>query len=87
MPSYKSIGYAILRVTVGMMFLFYGIAKFRGGIGSVADGIAKEFDGKLPGFLVIPYAHVLPFAEVFVGALLILGLFTEIGLICRSADA
>src|SRR5262249_45942376 len=81
MPHYRSAGYALLRITVGVMFLVYGLQKFMGGVGGVSDSIVKEFTGKLPSVLVSPFAHVLPFAEVAIGALLILGLFTEIALV------
>jgi len=81
MPHYRSVGYALLRITVGMMFLVYGLQKFMGGVGGVAEGMTKQFGGKLPAVLVSPFAHVLPFAEVIIGAMLILGLFTEVALV------
>ena len=81
MLNYRSLGYATLRVTIGMMFLVFGIQKFMAGASIIADGIIKEFAGKLPAVLVSPFAHVIPFAEVGIGALLVLGLFTEIGLV------
>ena len=81
MANYRAISYAILRITVGVMFLFYGIGKFRAGLSNSADGIIKAFDGKLPTVMVSPFAHVLPFAEVTIGALVLLGIFTEISLI------
>src|SRR6267142_1237226 len=81
MPNYRAISYAILRITVGLMFLFYGIGKFRDGLSNSANGIIKAFDGKLPVIMVSPFAHVLPFAEVGIGVLVILGMFTEISLI------
>ena len=63
------------------MFLFYGIGKFRDGVSASAESIIKAFNGKLPLVLVSPFAHILPFAEVGIGALLILGIFTQISLI------
>lgn len=81
MPNYRDIAYALLRVTMGVIFLFYGIEKFRNGIGSVADGMEKLLEGKLPLVLVRPFAYLLPFVEVIIGALLTFGLFSEIALI------
>ena len=81
MVNYRAISYAIFRITVGMMFLFYGIGKFRAGISNSADSIIKAFEGKLPLILVSPFAHVLPFLEVTVGVLVLFGIFTEVSLI------
>lgn len=35
---HREIAYALLRVTVGMMFLFFGVGKLLGGIGGFASG-------------------------------------------------
>ncbi|HZS44504.1 MAG TPA: DoxX family protein [Blastocatellia bacterium] len=81
MLNYRAVSYAIFRITVGVMFLVYGIEKFQGGIAATAEGMTKQFGSKLPSVLVSPFAHVLPFAEVGIGVLLILGLITELGLV------
>jgi thiosulfate dehydrogenase (quinone) large subunit len=81
MSSYRETGYALLRVTFGVIFLFFGIGKFIGGIGNFAAGIEQRFAGKLPSALVIPFAYTLPFAEVIIGALLVLGLFSALALV------
>jgi thiosulfate dehydrogenase [quinone] large subunit len=70
-----------MRQTVGLMFLFYGIDKFMGGLTNSAEGIIKGFEHRLPTILVTAFAYTLPFAEVLIGALLFLGLFTRISLI------
>lgn len=41
----------------------------------------QQFSGKLPAFMVMPFAYVLPFGEVAAGLLIVLGLFTRLGLI------
>jgi len=81
MSNYRAIGYAILRQTVGLMFLFYGIGKFSAGLTNSAKGIIKGFEHTLPTVLVSAFAYALPFAEVTIGALLFLGLLTRITLI------
>ena len=73
--------YALLRVTLGVVFLFSGIGKFLGGVGAFAAGLEHEFAGKLPAMLVAPFAYALPFAEVALGALLVLGLFNTWALV------
>jgi thiosulfate dehydrogenase [quinone] large subunit len=73
---HREIAYALLRVTVGMMFLFFGVGKLLGGVGGFASGMTEGFaDTFLPSPLVGLFVYVLPFAEVAIGALLVLGLF------------
>lgn len=81
MNKHREAAYALLRVTLGVIFLFFGIGKFMGGIGLFADGMNQRFAGKLPSMLVLAFGYTLPFAEVLIGALLLLGLFTRIALV------
>jgi thiosulfate dehydrogenase [quinone] large subunit len=81
MNNHRQVGYALLRVTFGMIFLTTGIVKFTMGVGAFAAAVQPSFAGKLPLFLVSPFLYLLPFAEVTVGALLILGLFTRLALV------
>jgi len=76
----RQTAYALLRITMGVIFLFYGIDKFTGGLGNFVAGMNKPFSGKLPSFMVMPFAYVLPFGEVIAGALILFGLFTRVGL-------
>ena len=78
--NHREIAYALLRATMGVIFLFYGIGKFMGGIGNFVGGMNQRFSGKLPAAMVMPFAYVLPFGEVAAGALIFLGLFTRLGL-------
>jgi thiosulfate dehydrogenase [quinone] large subunit len=80
MFDHREAAYALLRVTVGVMLLFYGVGKFLGGVGNFAGGMAGRFAGKLPAALVLPFGYALPFAEVTVGALVLLGLFNVFAL-------
>jgi thiosulfate dehydrogenase [quinone] large subunit len=80
MTTQREIGYALLRLTFGVVFLFSGIGKFRGGIGNFAGNMLQQFSGKLPAVLVQPFAYMLPFAETILGALIVLGLFTTVAL-------
>jgi thiosulfate dehydrogenase (quinone) large subunit len=79
--NYREAAYALLRVTLGLIFLTTGIVKFVMGIGTFAAGLQQEFSGKLPMFIVTPFGYALPFMEVTVGALLVLGLFNVIALV------
>lgn len=76
--EYSVIGF-LLRLPIGVLFLFAGLNKFVGGYGNFVRWILQEMTEKtwLPKVLLYPYAYVLPFVEVVVGFLLILGLLTR----------
>jgi thiosulfate dehydrogenase [quinone] large subunit len=79
--NYRETAYALLRATMGVIFLFFGINKFISGIGGFVGNMNQQFSGKLPAFMVMPFAYTLPFGEVIGGLLILLGLFTRAGLI------
>jgi thiosulfate dehydrogenase [quinone] large subunit len=76
----REIGYTLMRIAYGVIYLFYGIGKFRGGLGNFVGGMNQQFSGKLPAAMVMPFAYVIPFTETVSGALIVLGLFTRLGL-------
>ena len=76
----RTLAYALTRIAYGVIFLFYGIGKFRGGLSNFVGGMNQQFSGKLPAALVMPFAYFIPFAETISGALILLGLFTRVGL-------
>jgi hypothetical protein len=78
--KHREIAYALMRITLGVVFLFYGIGKFMGGIGNFVGGMNQQFSGKLPAAMVMPFAYAIPFAETISGALIFFGLFTRVGL-------
>ena len=84
MKDHRDLAHALLRITVGVMFLFYGIGKFRGGLFAFSHGMTQSFEGALPAILVKPFATVLPFAEVIIGGLLIIGLFVRPALVAAG---
>ena len=79
--NHRVIAYSLMRTTYAVIFLFYGIGKFMGGLSNFVGGMNQQFSGKLPAFMVMPFAYVLPFGEVVSGALILLGLFSRVGLI------
>ena len=81
MNNYRGAAYALLRVTLGVVFFFSGVGKFVGGLGEFVAGMQQRFAGKLPLALVTAFAYALPFMEVLLGALLLLGLFTGAALV------
>src|SRR5215213_213921 len=79
--NHREAAYALLRVTMGVILLFFGVGKFIGGVGNFVGSINKGFSGKLPAAMMVPFAYAIPFCEVIAGALILLGLFTRIGLL------
>jgi len=67
---------ALGRWGLGLIFLLYGINKFKMGVENFAAGTTQKFENTiLPLPLVSAFNHVLPFWEADVGVLLLLGLF------------
>jgi thiosulfate dehydrogenase [quinone] large subunit len=76
----RELAYALLRITMGVIFLFYGIGKFMVGVANFVSGMNQQFSGKLPAAMVMPFAYALPFCEVTAGVLIVFGLFIRVGL-------
>jgi uncharacterized membrane protein YphA (DoxX/SURF4 family) len=51
MSKHREVAYSLLRLTLGIVFLFAGIGKFKAGIGNFAGGMLQQFSGKLPAVL------------------------------------
>jgi thiosulfate dehydrogenase [quinone] large subunit len=79
--NHRETAYALLRATIGVIFLTYGINKFISGIGGFVGNMNQQFSGKLPAVLVMPFSYAIPFAETIGGLLILFGLFTRIGLV------
>ncbi len=79
--NHRQTAYGLLRVTMGVIFLFYGVGKFIGGLTNFVGGMNQHFAGKLPAAMVMPFAYLLPFGEVICGLLIAFGLFTRTGLV------
>lgn len=81
----NAISFAILRATLGVLFLFAGVGKFIDGRAEFAADLVGRFEETwLPDGLVSFSGQVLPFLEVGLGLLLILGLFTLPALIATG---
>jgi putative oxidoreductase len=69
--QYEDIGKLVLRLALGGLMLFHGVAKLTGGIGFIADVAAKA---GLPSFI----AYGVYIGEVIAPALLIAGWYSRI---------
>jgi len=81
MNATREIGYALLRVTLGVIFLTTGLVKLSMGMASFRMVLQQQFADALPSFIVTPFAYALPVVEVAIGAMLVIGLFNAIALI------
>ncbi|HZS09128.1 MAG TPA: DoxX family protein [Blastocatellia bacterium] len=83
--NYKNWGYALMRISLGLIFLFYGLGKFMKGPNAFAETMVGQFaKTPLPPEPVRLFGMTLPFIEVTVGALVLLGLFTRAALVLAS---
>jgi thiosulfate dehydrogenase [quinone] large subunit len=74
----------LLRMPVGLVFLFAGINKLRD-LTKFAEGMRKQFaETFLSGPLLEAFLFVLPWAELAVGALVVVGLFTRPALVATG---
>lgn len=74
--SHQTLGYALLRVTVGVNFLMHGATRIFGDLGGFVGGVAGSFEGLLPRWMTVPFAYAIPFAELILGAALLIGFKT-----------
>lgn len=77
MGNSRRVAYLVLRITVGVLFMFTGLGTLTRGLPAYVATMADRFAGTLPSFYVVPFAYALPFIETLVGLLLAIGLFTR----------
>ena len=67
----------LLRVPLGLTFLFAGLNKIRGGVGDFVNGASGRIPPFLPNSIGRGYLWGVPWAEIIVGLALIGGLFSR----------
>ncbi len=78
--SSACLGYAVLRLALGMSMLIHGAGRLPK-IGALTAATVKMFAGSpLPTFAVVAFARVTPPVEALVGLLVLFGLATRWGL-------
>jgi len=79
--SANVLGYATLRLAIGMSLFIHGVARI-GHIPVFAETITKQFSSSvLPAASVLVFAWVTPPVELFIGLLVLVGLWTRLGLL------
>jgi thiosulfate dehydrogenase [quinone] large subunit len=74
------LGYTTLRLAIGMSMLIHGATRI-GRIPAFESHILSQFSGTwLPKPALVVFAHLTPPVELLIGALVLPGLFTRLGL-------
>ncbi len=80
----NQIPFFLARVAIGVSLLGHGLVRIPKLSGFSAWMVDKFKDSLLPSALVTPFSYALPFAELIAGLLIVLGLFTRLGLTIGS---
>jgi thiosulfate dehydrogenase (quinone) large subunit len=78
--STKALGYATLRLAIGMSMLLHGIGRFHKIPAFAAQTVKMFADSPLPAPAVDAFARITPFVEFAIGLSVLLGLATRWGL-------
>lgn len=74
--------YLIIRTALGLNIFLHGFVRLAGNYNSFVDSVSKEFkETMLNNSVVKIFAQMLPFLELVIGIFLMLGLFTQIGIV------
>ena len=83
--SDQFLAYLLLRLTIGVNFIFHAIPRFVKGTGGFRDKIVADFaQTPIPSFLIYAFGSVLTYLELIIGLLLIIGLFTRASLVAGT---
>ena len=79
-----ALGYVLLRLTLGLNLLFHSFQRWHD-LGKFVDDVVHQFEQTpLPAWSVRAFATTILFWEPAVGLLLVLGLWTRVGLTAGS---
>lgn len=80
-----SLGYALLRITLGINISLHGLTRIVAGTSLFVASMNKQFASTpLPHFAVQGFGYVLPWAEAIIGLLLLFGALTRMALIAGA---
>ena len=72
------LAYLLLRLTIGVNFIFHAIPRFVTGVGNFRDKLVTDFaKTPVPAPLVYGFGTALTYIELLLGLLLTIGLFTR----------
>ena len=80
-----SLGYALLRITLGINIALHGISRIVAGPASFASALTKQFESTVvPQFAVHSFGYALPWLEALIGLLILFGALTRVALIAGA---
>ncbi len=80
-----SLGYALLRITLGINIALHGISRILAGPASFVSSLTRQFEGTvLPHFAVQGFGYALPWLEALIGLLILFGALTRVALIAGA---
>ncbi len=80
-----SLGYALLRITLGINIARHGISRIVAGPRAFAASLTEEFSSTvLPHFAVLGFGYALPWLEALIGLLILFGALTRVALIAGA---
>jgi thiosulfate dehydrogenase [quinone] large subunit len=80
-----SLGYALLRITLGTNITLHGISRILAGPALFVAALTKQFESTvLPNFAVQGFGYALPWLEAVIGLLILFGAFTRMALIAGA---
>jgi thiosulfate dehydrogenase [quinone] large subunit len=83
----RELAYFLLRLTLGVNILMHGLARIMSGLSPFAAGMVKQFASTpMPPTLVHAFAIALPWSELFIGAFILVGLWTRIALVLGALE-
>jgi thiosulfate dehydrogenase [quinone] large subunit len=86
-PTGRELAYFLLRITLGVNILMHGLARILSGLSPFAAGMVKQFASTpMPPTLVHAFAIALPWSELFIGAFILVGLWTRTALVLGALE-
>jgi thiosulfate dehydrogenase (quinone) large subunit len=79
------VGYALLRITLGIDIALHGVSRLLAGPASFVATLTKQFASTpLPHFAVQGFGYTLPWLEATIGLLILFGALTRVGLVAGA---
>ena len=77
-----ALGYALLRITLGINIAMHGVSRILAGPATFAASLAQQFSSTvLPQFAVLGFGYALPWLETLIGLLVLVGALTRVALV------
>ena len=80
-----ALGYALLRITLGINIAMHGISRLLAGPATFVASLTQQFSSTvLPHFAVLGFGYALPWLETLIGLLVLVGALTRVALVAGA---